>query len=231
MGAFNMNDAEHYGGQGGHGFFKLAKNKETAQVRILYNTVDDVQGYAVHRVDLPDAKYGRDVNCLRSYKDPVDICPFCKAGIPQQAKLYIPIYNLDKGEFQFWSRGKKFFQKISSILSRYPNLVSYVSEIERNGDEGDTQTTYEIYPLGEPDDTKLEDFDIPDPLGTVLMDKTAEDMEYYLQEKDFPPDEDDDYEEERPRRREPVRGRDTGRDREPARRTPARSRRSSSNEF
>ena len=232
MGAFGAKDADHYGGSGGAGFFKLENDKDVARVRILYDGVEDITGYAVHRVNTPDSQYGRDVNCLRNYNDPIDVCPFCRERIAQQAQLYIPLYNIDDDSIQLWSRGKTWFSKLSSYCSRYPHLVSHIFEIERNGKAGDKKTTYELYEVDK-DDTTIEDFDIPEVIGTVILDKTAEDMEYYLENGEFPPVEEDEMpvrrgssrENSRDREREePVSNRRTGR------RTPA-NRRSNSEAF
>ncbi len=215
MGAFDAKDVEHYGGSGGAGFFKLNDHGDVARVRILYDKVEDVQGYAVHRVKLPDSKYGRDVNCLRNYNDPEDMCPFCRQGIPQQAMLYIPLYNIDQDEIQLWSRGKTWFGKIASLCSRYPHLVSHVFEIERNGKAGDKKTTYELFEVDK-DDTRIEDFKVPKVIGGAILDKTADDMEYYLENGEFPPEEDE--EDEVPVRRS---RRETSSSRPATRRTPA----------
>ena len=105
--------------------------------------------------------------------------------------MFIPIYNIDEDKVQVWERGKKFISKISSICARYPNVVSHVFEIERNGKPGDTATTYEIYEVDK-DDTTLEDLpEVSDPLGTIVLDKNADDMEFFLDNGYFPPDGDD----------------------------------------
>ena len=104
--------------------------------------------------------------------------------------VVIPLYNEDEGKVQVWERGKKFYAKISGICARYNKspIVSQTFEIERHGKAGDTQTQYEIYRTEDPaDDTKLEDFEMPDVLGSIVLDKTAEDMEFYLSEGYFPP--------------------------------------------
>lgn len=205
MGTFRANDVEHYGGSGGGGFFSLKNDKDTAQVRFLYNGIDDVEGYAVHEVKVDGKK--RWVNCLRDYDQPKDTCPFCAAGRFQVAKLFIPLYNIDEDKPQIWERGKKMFQKISSICSRYSKggLASHVFEIERNGKAGDQETTYEIYEV-DSDDTTLEDLpEQPEVLGGVVMDKSADEMEYYLKNGEFPSDGGDKDEEPVTRRRSDVR--------------------------
>lgn len=199
-----VNEAENYGGNGGGGFFSLKDDKDTAQVRFLYDKIEDVEGFAVHEVELDGKK--RAVNCLREYGAPIDDCPFCKKGYPIRVKYYVPLLQIADNKVVTWERGKKFGAKLSSMCSRYPHLVSHTFEIERNGKAGDQQTTYEIYETGQ-DDTTLEDFEIPNPLGTIVLDKSAEDMQYFLDRGVFMNDDS-----------EPVRRNSTS---EPVRRTPA----------
>ena len=183
MAGFSVSQADNYGGQGGGGFFSLKNDKEVAHVRFLYSGIDDVMGYSVHEIELNGKK--RYVNCLREYGDPVDTCPFCREGKFNQVKYFVPIYNMDTDSLQTWERGKKFGSKLTSMCSRYPNTVAHTFEIERNGKAGDTQTTYEIYETGETEGVSLEDFEIPNPLGTIILDKTAEEMETFLKTGDF----------------------------------------------
>ena len=218
MARFTSNDVDKYGGHGGAGFFSLKGDGDSAIVRFLYNDIDDVEGYAVHEVEIDGKK--RYVNCLREYNQPVEDCPFCREKRYQVAKLFIPLYNEDEGKIQVWERGKKFFQKISGICSRYNKapIVSQTFEIVRNGKPGDKQTSYEIYRTDEPaDGTKLEDFEMPDILGGTILDKSAEDMEFYLDNEYFPPEEDE----------APVRRSRGSEDDRPA---PARARRGSEDE-
>lgn len=189
MARFRADEVDNYGGQGGTGFFYLKEDKEVARVRFMYSGIDDVEGMSVHQVEINDKK--RYVNCLREYNDPIDKCPFCREKKFTSAKLFVPIYDVDTGNVKIWERGKKFFGKISSICSRYPNTVSHIFEIERNGRKGDTSTTYEIYET-EKDDITLEDLpDLPVILGGLVLDKSAEDMEYYLESGQFPPEDDE----------------------------------------
>lgn len=232
MARFIADDANKYGGQGGRGFFSIKKNHGTKQVRFMYNKVEDVEGMSVHKINI-DGK-DRYVNCLREYNDPISACPFCAdSSIKKaEARLFVPIYSIDDDEVQIWDRGKTWFQKITSLCSRYgskDNLVNHIFEIERNGEPNDMKTTYEIYPVDK-DDTELSDLpEVTEVLGGFVLDKTAEDMNYYLEEGEFPPTDDDfkpvrpDDEDEAPVRRreqsnERAERRDTGR------RTPATNR-------
>lgn len=192
MARFKADEAERYGGQGGAGYFSLKNDKDVARVRFMYNSIDDVEGFAVHQIEIDGKK--RYVNCLREYSDPVDKCPFCRDKKFQTAKLFIPLYNIDEDKVQIWERGKKFFSKISSLCARYASnskLVSHVFEIERNGKPHETTTTYEIYEVDK-DDTTLEDLpETRDILGTVVLDKSADDMDFFLDNGYFPPEGDE----------------------------------------
>lgn len=190
MARFNANDADKYGGQGGGGYFSLKNDKEVAQIRFLYDNIDDVEGLSVHQVTVGGKK--RYVNCLREYNDPVDACPFCRAGKYTQAKLFIPVYHIKEDKVLVWERGKQFFQVMSSLCARYGEggLVSHVFEIERHGKPNDTNTTYQPYEVSQ-DDTTMEDFPEAKTVASgIVLDKTAEDMEYYLESGEFPPEDD-----------------------------------------
>ena len=238
MARFNASDIDRYGGQGGAGFFSLKNDGDVARVRFMYNSIDDVEGLSVHQVEIDGKK--RYVNCLRAYNESVDKCPFCKAGKPVMAKLFIPLYDEDDDKVKIWERGKKFFGKISGLCARYDKLVEQAFEIERHGKAGSSDTTYELFPV---DGEKLSFEDLPEApeiVGGFVLDKTADDMNYYLDEGEFPPVEED--EEEVPRRRGSRRseseeddvpfeseGRQSRRSesRQTSRRTPATSRRRS----
>ena len=211
MAKFNASEIDNYGGNGGSGYFSLKNDGETAQVRFMYNDINDVEGCAVHQVEIGDRK--RYVNCLRSYNEPVSQCPFCRDGKFQVAKLFVPLYDIAEKRVKVWERGKKFFAKISSICARYanPSVASHIFEIERNGKPGDQTTSYELYEI-EKDNTTLEDLpEVPDVLGGLVLDKSADDMEYYLENGEFPPEGEE---------AEPIRRRESSYTREETRRTP-----------
>lgn len=228
MARFSFDDVEHYQSKGSSaGFFKLVKDKDIATVRLLYNNADDIEGFSCHKVKIGDKD--RWVNCLRTYRDPIDNCPLCKSGNKPQAKLFIPLYNEDAKQVQIWDRGSKFFSKVTGVCSRYSKspIVSQLFEVERNGKPQDTSTDYNFYRTDdEADDKTLDDFEMPKILGGIVIDATADDMEYFLDNGEFPSSDnstprrssrrerdDEDEEEERPSRRSD------------GRRTPARSRR------
>lgn len=195
MARFNASQADNYGGQGGAGFFRLANDGDVARVRFMYESIDDVEGMSVHPVEINGKK--RYVNCLREYNEPLNKCPFCRGNIPLQAKLFVPVYDVDEDRVKIWERGKKFFNKISGLCSRYPKLVEKEFEIERHGKAGDQTTTYEIFPVDDGEKLTMEDLpELPADMNKFVLDKSADDMEYYLDSNEFPPEED-----EAPRRR------------------------------
>ena len=238
MGRFNVNDVDNYGNSGNTNFFQLKNDMDTAQVRIMYDHFNDITGYAAHKIKIGDKD--RYVNCLRDYNEPLSKCPFCEDGKGQVAKFYLPLYNIKDKQVQIWERGKKFIQQLQSTCARYVHgdekLVSSIFEIERHGASGDKETFYQTFWI-KADDTQLEDLpEIPEVLGTILMDKTADDMRYFLKHDDFPSDSGDE-----PRRRADAPARRTERRREdeyedeyeedlpfadaqPVRRTPSRGR-------
>ena len=183
MAEFSMNEADNYGGNGGGSFFTLKDDKDKARVRFLYRGVEDVKGYACHKVAVGDKD--RYVNCLRAYNEPLDKCPFCAAQLKVTPRLFLSLYNEDAGEVQVWERSKSYFQRLASLSSRYNPLHDDIIEIERSGKKGDMHTTYEFYPI-ENEPVNLDDFEITNPLGTIILDKTAEDMNVYLDTGAFP---------------------------------------------
>ena len=189
MATFRAGEEQKYGGTGGTGFFSISNDKETKRVRFMYRGVDSVDGMSVHKVKLNDRD--RYVNCIREYDEPIDNCPFCKAKYPVQARVFIPIYNEDEGEVQLWDRGAKtWIGRLTSLCSRYSNtdkqLVGSLFDIERNGKPKDMKTDYNVYYV-EADGKRMEDF--PEPkkaLGGLVLDKSYEDMEYFVNHKEFP---------------------------------------------
>lgn len=196
MARFSYEDADKFGGGSGNriNYLSLKNDGDKAFVHILGNDMNDFPGYAVHRVPIGDGH--RYVNCLREAGAPITDCPFCAEGKHNPevsrvyAKLFLPVYDCDTDEVKIWERGKTFFRDLASYCSHNPNVSEVVTEIERRGKAGDTSTTYGLYATKEEDNFDIENVkeDIPNILGDVVLDKSAEDMEYYLRRGDFPKD-------------------------------------------
>lgn len=186
MARFNAQEADNYGGQGGGGFFSLKNDKDVATVRFMYNTIDDVDGFAVHEVEIDGRR--RYINCLREYNEPIENCPLCAAKNRVLAKLFVRLYDEESQEVKIWDRGKTFFSKLASLTARYNPLVSTPFEIERNGKKGETSTTYETFALPT-DDITLDDLpEATNLLGTFILDKTFEELEFFVDKGYFEED-------------------------------------------
>lgn len=173
------------------GYFSLKNDKDTAKIRLLYNGADDIDGYTVHRVKVGD--YEKPVNCLSEDGAPIDACPFCMANIKKQARVWIPVYDESDNAIKFWERPNNFYGKLTGLCSRYPNIVSQLFEVERRGEAGYQKTDYDFYPIGSKDGTTIEDLlddcgldELPKALGTKVLNKTADEMDYYLEHGEFP---------------------------------------------
>ena len=173
------------------GYFSLKNDKDTARIRLLYNGAEDIEGFTVHRVKVGD--YERPVNCLAEDNGPLDACPFCVANIKKQARVFIPVYDEADNAVKFWERPNNFYGKLTGLCSRYPNIVSQLFEVERRGEAGYQKTDYDFYPIGSKDDTTIEDLlddcgldEMPKALGSKVLDKSADDMDYYLEHGEFP---------------------------------------------
>lgn len=179
MARFNFEESKNYQQSGGNtSFFKLASDGQSAVCRFMFNTLDDLEGYALHEIQLDGKR--RLINCIRSYNEPVDNCPFCKANMSVVAKLFIPIYNVDTKEVQIWERGSAFFKKFIEPCQHNNPLVSGVFKVTRHGAAGDKKTDYDLYPIDK-DNTTLEDLPpIPNLLGGLILDKNFDEMENFL---------------------------------------------------
>lgn len=204
MPRFSYEEADNYGGQqfdNKINYFQLKKDGDKAYIHLLGNDMNDFPGYAVHQIIVGKTKSGKDirkyVNCLRESGAPASDCPFCAEGKNNPelskvlAKLFIPVYACDTDEVQIWERGKAFFRTLASYCSHNPNVSEIVTEVERQGAAGDTNTTYGLYPTRDTDNFKLENVadDIPKILGDVVLDKTFDEMQYYVNNGKFEDDE------------------------------------------
>lgn len=182
MARFSLEDSENYGAST-RKYFNLKNDGDVARIRFLYKDINDIEGVAVHEIEVGGKRM--DVECLRAYNEPTDNCPLCREGYKVSAKLFIPVYDEDDKESKIWTRGRTFFQKLSSLCSRYNPLVSTSFEVERCGKAGDTKTTYELYPH-KTDNARVEDFPEVKAEGNVFESKTFNELEAYLELGDFP---------------------------------------------
>lgn len=194
------------------GFFKLENDRDTAQVRFLYKKIDDLDQdiFCVHRITVDGQP--RYVNCLREGpNDPVSDCRFCQENWSRGVRMFLQIAvatEFDKKtkedtawEVKVWDRGPNFAKKIEGVFSRVRgDICGTMFEIERQGKKGDQQTDYGIFAVNT-DGVELNDLpERKDLLGTVVMDKTFEEMDAFIETDQFP-EEGDAEDDVRPRTR------------------------------
>lgn len=179
--------AENYQSSLNGEWFSLKNDKDVARVQFMIDGIEDLDVFACHRVKVGDKE--RYVDCVRTYDEPIDNCPLCAAGFPVKPVRFVIMYQHDDGKVKIWERGKNFIAKLQSLCNRYTPLSEYVFEIERNGKAGSKDTRYEIYPMDRVEPVDLAEVEKPELLGGLILDKTAEEMEIFLETGTFPSDE------------------------------------------
>lgn len=128
--------------------FLLRNDGDSADVVILYRSVEDVLVADVHYIKSPE--YSGYVHCCGRG------CPACAKGIRVQNKLFIPLYNINENQIQFFDRSTRFENVLQSeVFSKFSDPTEYVFRITRRGEAGSMDTRYEIVPIGTNTDPKL----------------------------------------------------------------------------
>lgn len=192
-------EAQNYQGSLNGEWFSLKNDRDVARVQFMIDRYEDLDVFACHRVKIGDKE--RYVDCLRTYNEPIDKCPLCAAGIPVKPVRFVLMYQHDDGKVKIWERGKNFIAKLQSLCNRYSPLSEYVFEIERVGKAGSKDTRYEIYPMDKVEPVDLSEVERPELLGGLILSKTAEEMDVFLETGEFPQTDDDN---ETPIRRQPA---------------------------
>lgn len=160
--------------------FLLRNDGDSADVIFLYRNVDDVLVADVHY--LVSDTYRGYAHCLGKSNG----CPACnygERGIRNQTKLFIPLYNIDADEIQFFDRSIRFEAQLKhDVFDTYPNPSQCVYRITRHGAAGSADTTYEIKIIGKNTigtyDEILAKFNarMPDYYETICKDLSAREM-------------------------------------------------------
>lgn len=192
MAEFKLGEENNYGSANNTTtktpYFTLKNDGDHKDVRLLYKDSNDIKGYSVHEVEMTgqNGSYKKYVNCLREYNSPIDDCPLCKANYRTITKVYVPLYDISEDKVCLWERGKQYFSRLSSICARFPNVAGNIFEISRHGAKGSKDTYYDMLHVGS-DNVTINDLpEAPNALGTAILDKTADDMNTYLQTGKFP---------------------------------------------
>lgn len=186
MPVVGFDDVDNYKVGGDFNFLVLKEDGDLAKVRFYIEDMDDLKFYVVHRITTKDGK-SRYVNCLRTYDQPIDDCPFCRESLTNKeystiVKMFLPVFDLNDKQVKLFERGKTFKDELIGHIRRNAPLVNYPCEIERCGAKNDTKTVYKVYPLAqEKDNTMIKDLpEFEDLIGGYVLDMSVEDMEEYI---------------------------------------------------
>lgn len=169
------------------GFLAL-KDKESKRIRFLHQSMDDIPSFTVHSVKVVDINGNdktKNVDCLRAINEPIQKCPLCAIANKTRARIYLSLVDEDTHELLVWERSGSFLNDMEGYFTRYGDLRDYVFDIERKGTGLDTK--YNLYPIGpSPIQDKSVLPAIPDVYGKLVLDKTAEEQQYFIQYRNFP---------------------------------------------
>lgn len=190
--------AQQYNDNGYIPRFYLDDDGHEAVVRIMHDALEDFDIVGSHQVKTRGKD--RDIDCIRGVTDPLSTCPFCAADMRIRTRMYIHllVYTVNEQnqvvvEPRVWDRHIDYREKLKSYIENYGPLSDMVCKIVRHGAKGDTGTFYDIIPALSrdiyPDNVYVKD---PTPfaeyssVGTVVWTKSAQDMQFYVQNGEFP---------------------------------------------
>ena len=184
-------------GGGGFDFFTLKNDSDQAIVRFCYKDVSEFDIFTVHTVNV-GGKY-RKVNCIRDPRDVTEACPLCASGNSIANRFFIKMieYRVDNNGTMtptpvLWERSLSYATKLKSMLDEYGPLQDCLFKVKRNGAAGSMDTTYDIMfcsPKVYPDEAYPI---IPEPFkdlklsGTLILDKTFQELETFVSTGSFP---------------------------------------------
>lgn len=184
------------------GFFSLKGDGAESVVRFAVDSLEDLEILTVHPITVGESRFpgNRRVNCLRSPRDPMHMCPLCAKGEKINQKVFIRMiqYTTDSsGKIianpVVWERPAGIYAtKLKSLLETFGPLSGMLFKVTRHGTGLDT--TYDILgPLPAqmyPDTmysaesfSKLEGYSV---LGKMVMDKTVDDLNHFITYGEFP---------------------------------------------
>lgn len=189
MGRINYEDVDKYGNNSDTEFLKLTNDGDMITAQLMVKDMEDVDIFACHQAVVGKWDDGNDktrfVNCLRNYDDPIDVCPMCAAGLKTQVVMMLAMVDQQDGKIKIWNRGKTFIPKIKNFVNRWGDMTMKPVDIIRNGKKGDKKTTYDIQ-ISPSEPIDISQYEKPEFLGGYIMDKSADEMQEYLDTGSFP---------------------------------------------
>ena len=129
---------EKYKSTGNNEFFELKDHGDTAIVRFLYRSIEELDWFVVHQVEIAGKK--RWVECTEQSD-----CVGCAKTAKPQLKLFIQLIQKGKEDVVMtFERGQKFIPKMQDLFANFGDLTQHIFEIQREGAKGDSNTDYKI---------------------------------------------------------------------------------------
>lgn len=130
-------------------FFSLKNDGDEAIVRIMHDTMADLDIVVTHSVRI-DNRW-RNVNCLRTPDQPIAECPLCEANAPLRSKIFLHMIQYTKNADGtvsavpvIWDRPANYIDRIKNLMGEYGALSDNIFKIKRNGAAGSMDTSYDI---------------------------------------------------------------------------------------
>lgn len=167
MARITMDQAQKLSSEGGS-FFKLADG-ESCSVRILWDSIDDIPVYTVHRYANSNTQTYALINCANVDGEDRGVCPWCASLGKPVCMVFIPIFNTESNKVQYWARSATYVRKtilpfLNTLMENYPGqpVSGCVIKIKRTGKNA-KDTTYSYIPVTTNDGKTAESFgELPD---------------------------------------------------------------------
>lgn len=150
---------------GGGTFFRLGEG-QTAQVRFLYNSIEDIKedGLIAHviRPEESGQKYNTEILCgAKSDETKMQDCKWCAQNKKQVGRYPLALYNEATNQIEYWSKTQQWVE--GSLMTLLENAVQQGQPIAgqsfkiiRTGTG--TNTQYTILPQGQNDGKQANQF-------------------------------------------------------------------------
>lgn len=194
----NTTNQRRVGEYEGPTYFSLKEDGDTAIVRFNISDINNLSVHSQHTVELPNKRF-RKVECLRGNNEPDDVCPLCRAGKKPQYRIYLEmlVYEVVDNKIVakpvVWEQSVKFRDTLKSYAYDYGgDLRTILFKLTRIGARGDLKTSYTLIPTNPQmyrDEDYIADFSAFNGFDIhkfMLLYKSEEELNYYLEHKDFP---------------------------------------------
>ena len=151
-------------GGGAGSFFKIPEG-QSAVIRFLYNTIDDIKadGLVAHAIPPQESgqQYTVNVLCgLTSDDDPITNCKWCATNHKQVGRYPLALFNVDDNSVQYWLKSAQYVEglidTLKEIVPQGQPISGQIFKMIRSG-KG-TNTQYNLIPQGVNDGKTADQF-------------------------------------------------------------------------